>query len=212
MTAGRLLLVASAALLLAGCRQGLYNQQKLKPFRPSALWENGSSARPHPAGTVARGSLGEDRAYAAGVGSDGKFVTQLPMTLSKELLLRGRERYDIFCSPCHGRTGDGVGMIVQRGFKRPPSFHVDRLKNERIGYFFDVMTNGFGQMSGYSAQVPVADRWAVAAYVRTLQLSRETPASFLADRDRAELDKAPPAPVDPMGAATTSLPAPESPR
>jgi mono/diheme cytochrome c family protein len=201
MTAGRVLLAASAALLLAGCRQGLYNQQKLKPYRPSTLWENGSSARALPAGTVARGSLGEDRVYEAGVGPDGKFVTEFPVTLSKELLLRGRERYDIFCSPCHGRTGDGVGMIVQRGFKRPPSFFVDRLRNERIGYFFDVMTNGFGQMSSYSAQVPVADRWAVAAYVRTLQLSRETPASFLSDHDRAELDKAPPASADPMGAA-----------
>ena len=201
MTARRLFAAASAALLAAGCRQGMFNQQKLKPYRPSALWENGSSARPLPAGTVARGSLGEDRAYSAGVGTDGKFVTELPMTLTKELLLRGPERYNIFCSPCHGRTGDGVGMIVRRGFKRPPSFHIDRLKNERIGYFFDVDTNGFGQMSGYAAQVPVADRWAIAAYVRTLQLSRETPAALLSDHDRAELDKAPPAPADPMGAA-----------
>ncbi|HUM02985.1 MAG TPA: cytochrome c [Thermoanaerobaculia bacterium] len=209
MTAGRVLLAASAALVLAGCRQGLYNQQKLKPYRPSALWENGSSARPLPAGTVARGSLGENRAYETGVGSDGKFVTELPMTLTKELLLRGQERYDIFCSPCHGRTGDGVGMVVQRGFKRPPSFHVDRLKNERIGYFFDVDTNGFGTMSGYAAQVPVADRWAIAAYVRTLQLSRETPAAFLSDHDLTRLDKAPPAPADPMGATSA---APGTPR
>lgn len=209
MTSGRVLLAAAAALLLAGCRQGLYNQQKLKPYRPSALWENGSSARALPAGTVARGFLREDRAWETGVGPDGKFVTELPVPLTKELLLRGRERYDIFCSPCHGRTGDGVGMIVQRGFKRPPSFHVDRLKNERIGYFFDVDTNGFGQMSGYAAQVPVADRWAIAAWVRTLQLSRETPASFLSDHDRVELDKAPPAPADPMGA---TIAAPGTPR
>ncbi|MFI5181958.1 MAG: c-type cytochrome [Thermoanaerobaculia bacterium] len=200
MTARRLLAAAAAALLLAGCRQGMFNQQKLKPYRPSALWENGSSARPLPAGTVARGFLREDRAFEAGVGPDGKFVVELPMKLTKELLLRGQERYNIFCSPCHGRTGDGTGMIVQRGFKRPPSFHIERLKNERIGYFFDVDTNGFGQMSGYAAQVPVADRWAIAAYVRTLQLSREMPAPFLSDHDRAQLDKAPPAPADPMGA------------
>jgi hypothetical protein len=90
-------------------------------------------------------------------------------------------------------------MIVRRGFKRPPSFHIDRLKNERIGYFFDVDTNGFGQMSGYAAQVPVADRWAIAAYVRALQLSREMPAALLSDHDRARLDHAPPAPADPMG-------------
>ena len=201
MTSRRLLALASAALLLSGCRQGMFNQQKLRPYRPSALWQNGSSARPLPAGTVARGFLRENRAYEAGVGADGKFVVDLPVPVTKELLLRGRERYDIFCSPCHGRTGDGTGMIVQRGFKRPPSFHIDRLKNERIGYFFDVDTNGFGQMSGYAAQVPVADRWAIAAYVRTLQLSREMPAALLSDHDRTELDKAPPAPADPMGAA-----------
>lgn len=201
-------LLLALAPLAAGCRQGMFNQQKLKPYRPSALWENGSSARTLPAGTVARGHLREDRAVEAGVGTDGKFVVELPVPLSKGLLLRGRERYDIFCSPCHGRTGDGTGMIVQRGFKRPPSFHIDRLKNERIGYFFDVQSNGFGQMSSYAAQVPVADRWAIAAYVRTLQLSREMPPALLSDHDRAELDKAPPAPADPMGAATTSPPAP----
>ncbi len=201
MTSRPLLAVASAALLLSGCRQGMFNQQKLKPYRPSALWQNGSSARPLPAGTVARGFLRENRAYEAGVGADGKFVVDLPVPVTKQLLLRGRERYDIFCSPCHGQTGDGTGMIVQRGFKRPPSFHIDRLRNERIGYFFDVDTNGFGQMSGYAAQVPVADRWAIAAYVRTLQLSREMPAVLLSDHDRTELDKAPPAPADPMGAA-----------
>jgi mono/diheme cytochrome c family protein len=212
MTSRPLLALASAALLLAGCRQGMFNQQKLKPYRPSALWENGSSARPLPAGTVARGFLREDRAYEAGVGADGKFVVEIPVPLTKELLVRGRERYDIFCSPCHGRTGDGTGMIVQRGFKRPPSFHIDRLKNERIGYFFDVQSNGFGQMSSYAAQVPVADRWAIAAYVRTLQLSREAPAALLTEKDRGRLDEAPPAPADPMGAATTSLPAPGSSR
>jgi mono/diheme cytochrome c family protein len=209
MTARRLFAAASAALLLAGCRQGMFNQQRLKPYRPSALWENGSSARPLPAGTVARGFLREDRRYEAGIGPDGKFVVEIPVPVTKELLVRGRERYDIFCSPCHGRTGDGTGMIVQRGFKRPPSFHIDRLKNERIGYFFDVESNGFGQMSSYSAQVPVDDRWAIAAYVRTLQLSREAPASLLSVEDRARLDKAPPAPADPMGA---TIAAPGTPR
>jgi len=198
--------IALASLAAAGCRQGLYNQQKLTPYRPSGLWENGSSARPLPAGTVARGFLGENRAYEAGVGPDGKFVTELPVTLSKPLLVRGQDRFNIFCSPCHGRTGDGVGMIVQRGFKRPPSFYIDRLKHERIGYFFDVMTNGFGQMSSYASQVPVADRWAVAAYVRTLQFSREAPVALLSDHDRAELDKAPPAPADPLGAAAPEIP------
>jgi mono/diheme cytochrome c family protein len=188
-----------ATVASSGCRQGLFNQQKLIPLRPSALWDNGSSARPLPAGTVPRGFERADSAYYKGTGPDGKFVTELPMKLTRELLLRGQERYDIFCSPCHGRTGDGLGMIVQRGFKRPPSFFIDRLKNERIGYFFDVDTNGFGQMSGYGPQVPVHDRWAIAAYVRTLQLSREMPVALLSDHDRQELQKAPQASPDPMG-------------
>ncbi len=193
--------LALASLAAAGCRQGMFNQQRLKPLRPSALWADGSSARPLPAGTVPRGFLRTDRAYWAGQGPDGKFVTQIPVKVTKDLLLRGRERFDIFCSPCHGRTGDGVGMIVQRGFKRPPSFHVERLRNERIGYFFDVMTNGFGQMSSYAPQVPVADRWAIAAYVRTLQLSRDVPVSLLPDHDVKKLEGAPAAPADPLGAA-----------
>jgi mono/diheme cytochrome c family protein len=195
------LVAAASALLIGGCRQGLYNQQKLKPLRPSALFSDGSSARPLPAGTVPRGFLREDRVLWAAQGPDGKFVTEIPVPVTKALLLRGRERYEIFCSPCHGRTGDGTGMIVQRGFKRPASFHVERLRNERIGYFFDVVTNGFGQMSPYAAQVPVPDRWAIAAWVRTLQLSREVPAALLSDQDRAELEMAPPASADPAGAA-----------
>jgi hypothetical protein len=202
------LFIALAALGAAGCRQGLFNQQKLTPLRPGALWDDGSSARPLPAGTVPRGFLREDRAYYTGVGPDGKFVTELPIKVTKELLLRGQERYNIFCSPCHGRTGDGLGMIVQRGFKRPPSFHIERLRNERIGYFFDVDTNGFGKMSGYASQVPVPDRWAIAAYVRTLQLSRDVPVQLLSDHDRLELEKAPQASADPMGAGPA---APEGP-
>jgi hypothetical protein len=206
-----LLAVAPFAMIfVSGCRQGLFNQQKLIPLRPSTLWDNDSSARPLPAGTVPRGFERVDSAYFKGTGSDGKFVTELPVPLTKELLLRGQERYNIFCSPCHGRTGDGLGMIVQRGFKRPPSFFIERLRNERIGYFFDVDTNGFGQMSGYGPQVPVHDRWAIAAYVRTLQLSRDVPVGLLSDHDRKELENAPPASPDPMG---TGLAAPEgSPR
>lgn len=198
-----LALASLAAVTASGCRQGLFNQQKLIPLRPGALWANDSSARPLPAGTVPRGFEREDRAYFAGVGPDGKFVTELPVPLTKELLLRGRERYDIFCAPCHGRTGDGVGMIVQRGFQRPPSYYVDRLRSERIGYFFDVATNGFGKMSPYAAQVTVRDRWAIAAYIRTLQLSRDVPVAYLSDRDRVMLEKAPQASPDPMGAGPT---------
>jgi mono/diheme cytochrome c family protein len=191
-----LVLISFAA---AGCRQGLFNQQKLKPLRPSALWDDGSSARPLPAGTIPRGFLREDRAYFAAQGPDGKFVVEIPVKVTKELLLRGQERFDIFCSPCHGRTGDGLGMIVQRGFKRPTSFHAERLRNERIGYFFDVMTNGFVQMSSYASQVSVDDRWAIAAYVRTLQLSRDLPVALLEGHDVRQLQSAPIASPDPLG-------------
>ena len=191
--ANRFFLLALSLAFFA-CRQGMYNQPKMRPYRRSAFFE-GSSARPIPAGTVARGHLDEDSSYFAGIGPDGKLVTELPtrVALTRDLLARGKERFEIFCSPCHGRTGSGVGMIVRRGFKRPPAFTVDRLKSERIGYFFDVMTHGFGQMSSYAAQVPVGDRWAIAAYVRALQLSQAAPASVLTEADRKALDAALPA-------------------
>jgi mono/diheme cytochrome c family protein len=166
------------------------NQPRIKPFRKSELFDDGTSARPLPAGTVARGHLREDRAFHAGLGPDGRFVAALPIELTPALLARGRERYDIFCSPCHGRTGDGGGMIVQRGFKRPGPLDAERLRAERIGYFFDVVTNGFGEMSSYAAQVPPGDRWAIAAYIRALQLSRGAPAAMLSPADLARLDAA----------------------
>lgn len=193
-----LLALAAAGLLSAGCRQGMANQPKAKPLAESRFYDDGLASRVPPAGTVARGFLREDRALYAGVGADGKFVTELPVPLTKELLLRGRERYDVFCSPCHARQGNGQGMIVQRGFKQPSSFHVDRLRQQPIGYFYDVMTNGFNQMSSYASQVPVEDRWAIAAYVRALQLSRNVPASELSPADLEALEKsaAPPAALE----------------
>jgi len=178
------------ALLAAGCRDGMSNQPRLDPFRKSDFFEDGTSARPLPAGTVPRGFLREDRAFHAGLGPDGKFVADLPIRLGPEVLHRGRERYDIFCSPCHGRSGDGQGMVVERGFKRPASLHTDRLRAERIGYLFDVMTNGFGEMSSYAAQVPPGDRWAIAAYIRALQLSQGVPAALLSPADLARLEEA----------------------
>ena len=152
-----------AALVLAGCRNDMHNQAKTKPLRESTFFADHSSARPLPEGVVARGFLRADAALYRGVGEDGKFVLEMPMPVSKELLLRGQERFNIFCSPCHGRAGDGQGMIVSRGFKNPSTFHVDRLRNERAGYFFDVMPNGFGQMSGYEDQITPDACWAVPA-------------------------------------------------
>lgn len=198
------LALALAALAGAGCRQGMYNQAKKRPLAGSEFYRDGLASRVPPAGTVARGWLQEDRILATGIGPDGKFVAALPaaVTFDKALLLRGRQRFDVFCSPCHGRQGNGQGMIVQRGFKQPPSYHIDRLRSQPIGYFFDVMTNGFGQMSSYASQVPVADRWAIAAYVRTLQFSRNAPVALLADADRQALEKS--------AAAPAAVPTPEA--
>lgn len=185
------LAVASLALLaLTGCRQDMHDQAKYEPYEASDFFADGEASRKLVPGTVPRGWLRDDGHLYRGVGDDGGFATTLPMPLSRELLERGRERYEIFCSPCHGRTGDGVGMIVQRGFKRPSSFHEARLRDMPYGYFFDVMTNGFGEMSSYSAQVPVEDRWAIAAYLRVLQSSRNMPVTELPEGDRRRLEAA----------------------
>ena len=184
----RAFLLPVLALALGGCRDDMHNQAKTKPLRESRFFADHSSARPLPEGVVARGFLRADAALYRGVGEDGKFVLEIPVPVEKDLLLRGQERFNIYCSPCHGRTGEGHGMIVARGFKNPSTFHVDRLRNERAGYFFDVMTNGFGQMSGYATQITPEDRWAVVAWVRTLQASQNMPREFLAKEDEGKLD------------------------
>ena len=160
-----------ALISLAGCRQDMHNQPKYKPLRESDFFADGRSARPLPEGTVARGDLEQDAYYYTGK-VNGQPGNELPMPVTKEVLDRGEERYNIYCSPCHSKVGDGNGMIVQRGFKQPPSYHTDRLRKAPIGHFFDVMTNGFGSMSEYKSQVSVSDRWAIAAYIRALQLSQ----------------------------------------
>jgi mono/diheme cytochrome c family protein len=179
-----LLLLAVAG---AGCRQDMHDQPKYRPFRGSEIFADGRSARPFVSGTVARGTLREDAVlYTGKVGND--FVTEIPVKVTAELLERGQTRFQVFCSPCHGQTGRGDGMITQRGFKKPSSYHVDRLRQAPIGYFYDVMTNGFGAMSDYSAQVTPEDRWAIAAYVRTLQYSQYAPAADVPADKRPELD------------------------
>jgi mono/diheme cytochrome c family protein len=170
------LAAALCCLALAGCRQDMHNQPKYRPLRPGAFFADGSSARPLVEGTVARGTLQEDEAFFTGrvAGAD---VKEMPFPVDRPVLDRGQERYDIFCSPCHGATGAGDGMVVQRGYRQPPSFHIDRLRQADVGHFFDVATNGFGAMPDYRAQVGARDRWAITAYVRALQLSRHaTPA------------------------------------
>lgn len=186
-------LLAGAALAGAGCRQDMHDQPRLKPLRESSFFADGSGARPLPAHVVSRGNLRADVVFYTGKWPDGQFATALPREtpLSRELLLRGRERYDIFCSPCHDASGSGRGMVVRRGFKQPPSYHIDRLRQLPVGYFVDVMTNGFGAMSSYASQIPPADRWAIAAYVRALQASQYSPVAELPAEDRAALSALP---------------------
>ena len=159
-------------LTLSGCRQDMHDQPKLQPFEASEFFADGKASRPLPAGTVARGFLREDTHLYQGKDAAGNLVDSLPMELTRELLERGRTRYEIYCSVCHDSTGGGQGMIVRRGFKQPPALYEQRLKDMPAGYFFDVMTTGFGLMSSYSTQIPVEDRWAIVAYLRALQLSQ----------------------------------------
>lgn len=160
-----------AALALAGCRQDMHDQPKYKPLAVSDFYADRRSARPIINGTVPRGALDHDEYFYTGkVGNN--LGTEFPFPVTEQVLQRGQERYNIFCSPCHSRVGDGNGMIVQRGFKRPPSYHTDRLRQAPVGHFFQVITNGFGAMGEYGSQVPPADRWAIIAYIRALQFSQ----------------------------------------
>jgi mono/diheme cytochrome c family protein len=174
-------LLASAS----GCRQDMHNQPKYRPLRATTFFADGSSARPLVEGTVARGTLDEDQAFFTGkVGAAA--VTELPFPVDDAVLTRGQERYNIFCTPCHDATGGGKGIVVQRGYKQPPSFHEDRLRNIVAGYFFDVMTNGFGSMPDYRMQLAPRDRWAVVAYIRALQLSQHAATTDIPGGDPAK--------------------------
>ena len=182
--------VATALFLLnsTACelRQEMYDQPKYEPLEASIFFADGLSARQPVPGTVARGQLRLDTHLYQGK-VDGELATTLPIELSKEVLERGQERFNIFCSPCHDRTGRGNGLIVQRGLKPPPSFHEARLREVPIGHFFDTMTNGFGVMYSYASRVPVEDRWAIAAYIRALQFSQNAPIDQLSEEDRRQL-------------------------
>ncbi|SEG23700.1 Cytochrome C oxidase, cbb3-type, subunit III [Bryocella elongata] len=163
---------AVAMLLLAGCRQDMHDQPKFFPQRGTTFYADGRSVRPQVADTVAREQLHEDSYFYTGMIA-GKEGDGLPLALTPELMARGQERYNVYCTACHSRVGNGDGMIVQRGYKPAGNFHTDRLRNAPLGHFFAVMTNGYGAMPDYSAQLTPADRWAVAAYVRALQLSQD---------------------------------------
>jgi mono/diheme cytochrome c family protein len=165
-----LLAAVFCLLTVSGCRQDMHNQPKYKPLRPSPLFSDKSSARPLIEGTVARGTLQEDEVFFTGKMS-GATVKQLPFQMTEKDLDRGQERFNIFCTPCHDMTGTGKGMVVQRGYRQPPSLHDPRLRAADPGYVFDVITNGFGAMPDYRTQIDARDRWRIVAYVRALQLS-----------------------------------------
>jgi mono/diheme cytochrome c family protein len=182
------LLLTAFCLLATSCRYDMQDQPRVLVYKSSDWYPDGRASREAPDGTVARGFLRENKSLYTGklenatgtaqtnaAGQQITFpdvVSEFPMAVSQEVLDRGQERFKIYCSVCHGNFGNGDGMIVRRGFPKPPSYHDDRLRNAPVGHFFDVATNGWGKMQGYSAQVSVSDRWAIVAYIRALQLSQ----------------------------------------
>lgn len=170
-----LLCAVWAGLFFAGCslKQDMALQPKNRPLTPSDFFGDGRSERPLVENTVARGSVADDQFAVP------KESNAFPLPIDQALLQRGEERYNIFCSPCHGLQGDGNGMVAMRGMKHPPTYHQDRLRQVTNGYLYDIVTNGFGAMLSYSAQIPPRDRWAIVAYMRALQLSRNAKLSEL---------------------------------
>jgi mono/diheme cytochrome c family protein len=205
--------VALAAVVLgapaaAGCRQDMHDQPKLKPLRASTFFADGRGSRYPVEGTVARGQLKADRVLEEGraprepapageaadkgdKGGEEEFVDYLPFPATAEVLARGRERFDIFCSPCHARTGEGDGMIVRRGYRTPPSLHSERVRTAKLGHLYDVITRGLGAMPSCAPQIRPRDRWAIVAYVRALELSQWAPLADVPADARAHLDDPP---------------------
>lgn len=180
--------LAALALGLAACQQDMANQPKHKPLSGSAFFDDGRSARPPVPGTVARGQLRDDEHLYTGK-INGQLAGTFPFAVTAAVMARGQDRYSIHCTPCHGALGDGRGVIVSRGLKQPPSFHMDRLREIPAGHFFDVITNGLGAMQDYSAQIVPQDRWAIVAYIRALQLSQNATLDDVPAGERPRLEK-----------------------
>jgi len=172
-------------MVAAGCTD-MYNDARIKPLQKSDFYADRQSARPLVQGTVPRGTARTDELFTTGK-VNGRFSTAFPMAVTDSLLDRGEDRFNVFCSPCHSRIGDGQGMIVRRGFPRPVSFHSDSVRAKPAGFFFDVITNGFDRMYSYAPSIPVGDRWAIVAYLRALQLSRRVDVRTLTDAERDRL-------------------------
>ena len=172
--------------LTAACRRDMQDQPKYKPLVRSNFFTDGRSARPVPADTIARDELNNNDSFHTGE-ANGNFLEAIPVSVDSQLLHRGQDRYDIFCSPCHGRIGDGNGMIAQRGLRIPANLHTDRLRAVPPGYLYQVITNGYGAMGEYNYQLSVPDRWAIVAYMRALQLSRNARISDVPPNASSEL-------------------------
>jgi cytochrome c553 len=171
-------MILGASLFLTGCGRNMYDQPRYDPLERSNLpqFQDGSSARPLLEGTVSRNRGALPISFLTGQDENGRPMTDLPFPVTAEVLQRGQERYNIYCAPCHNYNGDAQGIIVQKGFPQPASFHEPRLQNAEVGYFFNVMTNGFGRMYPYAARIQPEDRWAIAGYIRALQLSQQATA------------------------------------
>lgn len=182
----RALLGTGLLLLACACRQQMADQPRYEPLAESDFFADGRTARPQVEGTVAQGQLRADEHLYTGRTNNHPAQT-LPFPATTEVFSRGRERYDIFCSPCHDRVGNGEGMIVRRGFRPPPSLHIERLRQAPLGHFFEVISRGFGAMPGYAEQVPTEDRWAMVAYIRALQLSQNATLADVPDAERRRL-------------------------
>ena len=194
-------------LILVGCRQDMHDQPRMKTYAMSDFYADLRSARPPVEGTVARGQLHEDTYFYTGkIGANPGDYMPSQVPVNAETLARGRERFNIYCAPCHSRLGDGNGMVPQRGYKHPPTYHQDRLRKAPLGYFFDVMTNGFGAMPDYAAQIPPDDRWRIVAYIRALQLSQN---AGQADAGQAVPSNSPEF-EEPGSGATPPIPVPPS--
>lgn len=179
--------IALAGVLMTGCRLDMHIQPKYKGLQPSSFFNDGRSERPVVPGTVARGELRTDELLYTGK-INGQIADVFPFPITKEDLERGQQRFNIYCAPCHDYTGSGNGMIVQRGFPPPPSYHIERLMKAPVGHFFDVMTNGYGTMYSYAGRVFPRDRWCITAYIRALQLSQAAPTSDVPPNELTKLE------------------------
>jgi len=197
-----------ALAILVGCRNDMHDQPRFKPLAKSDFFADMRASRAPVENTVARGQLNEDTYFYTGkIGSNPGDYMPAEVPVNQATLERGRERFDIYCAPCHSRLGDGNGMVPQRGYRHPPSYHQERLRKAPLGYFFDVMTNGFGAMPDYAMQITPEDRWKIVAYIRALQLSQDATAADAAGR---AIPTAPPRFQEPGSGATPPVPLPET--